>query len=320
MFAICRVVVGTTGLPFTSRKRSFAVCLLSTVLPTALGGCGVFTPDKYPFIEDTVYPDDGNSKYGILEQAIVGHVQCEISKGIWEVWKSNLKHKKWFYTTDWGVSATITLTFEDQSALNPGISITEPFSNRIFTFPTGGPVTASQSFSFGVGGTGTGSATRTETIQFTYSNKALLLWAQRQLLSDPATCEESNTGIMINSDLRIDQFIYDKMSIASSGNDKDPIHPEYPPFNTFQYQITFVATLGASATPTWKFARVTGNTTTPLVSATRTNTNGVTITFGEIQPSTPTTPAQLKSSGQILHNSGVAANQIGTQNKATSGN
>lgn len=303
-----------------SRKQSFAVFLLSTIPLTALGGCGIFTPDKYPFIEDTIYPDDGNSKYGIIENAIVGHVQCEISKGIWEVWRSNLKHKKWLYTTDWGVSATIALTFEDQSALNPGVSLSEPFPNRIFAFPTGGPVTASQSFTFGVGGTGTGSATRTETIQFTYSNKALLLWAQKQFAIDPSTCEKTNKGIMINSDLKIDQFIYDKMSIVSNGNEKDPIHPEYPPYNTFQYQNTFVAALGVNATPTWKFARITGNTATPLVSATRTNTDAVTITFGEVQPATPTTPAQLKSSGQALHNSGVGANQIGTQNKATSGN
>lgn len=118
--------------------RPFA--LISLII---LGGCGLLTPEKYPFVEDTIYPDDGNSQYGILENAIIGHVQCEISKGIWEVWKSNLKHKKWLYTTDWGSSATITLTFEDQSGLNPGVSLTTPLENSVKAFPVGGNVTSS---------------------------------------------------------------------------------------------------------------------------------------------------------------------------------
>jgi hypothetical protein len=296
-----------------TRKIPFALCLLSAIPLTALSGCGLFTPEKYPFMDDTPYADDATSPYGNLENAIVGHVQCEISKGIYDVWnhRDKLARTAWLYSTDWGASVTITLTFEDQSALNPGLSLTTPLENSIHTFPVGGPVTSGQSFALGLGGAGTGNATRQETIQFTYTNKVLLKWGQNRIGPDERYCDQTNKGIMINSDLKIDQFIYDKMTIAMLANDVDPAAANSPPFNTFQEQLTFVASLNANATPTWKFARVTANTTSPLVTATRTNTDALTITFGEVQPATRTSPAQLKSAGSALHGSGVQANQTG---------
>src|SRR5580700_2338743 len=245
-----------------TRRFSFALCLLGAIPLTALGACGIFTPEKYPFIEDTIDPVSGTSAYGNLEDAIVNHVQCEISKGIYDVYNAvstkQFQFGDWLYTKDWGASVTITLTFQDQSALNPGVSLTTPLENSIHTFPVGGPVTSGQSFALGLGGAGSGNATRQETIQFTYTNKVLLNWilARKAVLARQGKeltknfCDYTNTGIMINSDLKIDQFIYDKMSINSNGNVFDPANRNSPPFNTFQEQLTFVASLNANATPT----------------------------------------------------------------------
>jgi hypothetical protein len=273
----------------TARAFPIAQLLLGAVLLVSISGCGFYTPEKYPFTEDTIDPASGTSAYGNIEDAIVGHAVCEISKGIYDVWehRATLQYTSWLYSSDWGVSVTITLTFEDQSALNPGVSLTTPLQNKVFAFPSGGNVTSPQSFALGLGGAGTGNATRQETIQFTYTNKVLLKWARERARIENTEnfCDRTNKGIMINSDLKIDQFIYDKMSINSNGNVFDPANVKSPPFNTFQEQLTFVASLNANATPTWKFARITANTTSPLLTATRTDTDALTITFGQVYPS-----------------------------------
>jgi hypothetical protein len=218
--------------------------------------------------------------------------------------------------TYFGTAVTITLTFEDQSALNPGVSLMTPLENSVRLFPTGGNVIAPQSFSLGLGASGTANATRTETIQFTYLNKDLFDWGNLWFPTRPNLCEEDNKGVTINSDLKIDEFIYDKASIAGLYNTQLRTNPDWPPFDTFQEQITFVVSFGGNATPTWKFARIATDQTGTLVSATRTNTDSVTITVGQVTPATAASPAQLTGSAQALHNSGVNANQNGGQIKA----
>ena len=118
---------------------------------------------------------------------------------------------------------------------------------------------------------------------------------------------------MIESDLKIDEFIHDKATLASLGNTSDAVDPSSPPFSTLSEQIVFVSSFGGNATPTWKFARVTANPAGNLVSATRTNTDSVTITIGEVTPGTRSTPTQLKGAAAQLHNAGVGANLNGTQ-------
>jgi hypothetical protein len=286
-------------------------------MAAGLGGCGVFIPEKHPLSADTIDPG-GNSNYGNIENAIITHVRCEIAKGIWEVRNSPLTNVEWLFKSTWGTSVTLTLTFEDQSGLTPGASLFTPFPNAINTFSTGGPVTVARSFTLGVGASGTANATRTETIQFTYSNADLLYWAKARFARNPHACEITNQGVMITSDLEIDQFIYDKATIASLANDIGRVDTRSPPFNTFQEQITFVGSYGGNLTPTWKLARVTANPNAPLLSATRTDTDSLTITIGQITPATLDSPASLKSSGQTLHSSGVGATQIGTQGRGTS--
>jgi hypothetical protein len=296
-----------------SANRVVVACALAA----ALAGCGLFVPEKYPLTPDTINPDD-TSAYGNLENAVIDHVQCEIAKGIWRVAHSQLKHVAWLYHSDWGTSATLTLTFEDESGLTPNATFTTPLANWTHAF-SNGTVSIAQSTSLAVGASGTANSTRTETIQFTYTNKDLLYWANAQLASDPNTCEKTNQGILIHSDLKIDQFIYDKMTIAALGNDIGRVNRDWPPFNTFQEQITFVAAYGGSVTPTWKFARTAVDPAGTLLSATRTDTDSLTVTLGEVTPAKPTSPAQLKSSGAgaTLHTTGVQATQNGTQGKAT---
>ena len=141
---------------------------------------------------------------------------------------------------------------------------------------------------------------------------------------------------MIDGDLRIWEFIYDKAFVAGASNattwspvkidtgEKDkkgkPIytteygrHPNWPLYNTVTENISFVASFSGNVTPTWKLARVAANSTGNFLSATRTNTNQLTITMGPIQsPGSPTSPPQLKQGAQTQHDNTVLSNSIKT--------
>lgn len=293
----------------------------------------------------TPLDDAGLSKQGSLENVLVGHIKCEIEKGLWRVYNSPFASEvPWLWksfvnraplakptatppagsppvaapaappapaptVSEWGTAVNLSIMVDELSGLTPGVSLKTPLQNVVRTFPVGGNVISPQSVSLGIGASATAHATRTETIQFTYSNPGLLYQAKRRFVQDPAglaACDKSAQGIMINSNLKIDDFIYDKATIAAFGNDISTART-WAPYSLFQDQITFVATFGGSVTPTWTFARIAVDPTSPTVSATRTKTNTLIITLGELSTkATPTSPATLSSAAASQHSNAAA--------------
>jgi hypothetical protein len=85
----------------------------------------------------------------------------------------------------------------------------------------------------------------------------------------------------------------------------------WPLFNTFTEELTFLAAVGGTFTPTWKLARITADTSGSLLSAERTYTNDLIVTVGPVaQCGNETTPAVLTSAAQAQHNSKVTAAAI----------
>jgi hypothetical protein len=300
------------------RKFSFALCLLGAIPLTALGGCGLYTPEKNPLAPDTI-DSGGISSEGRYESNVVAHIYCELSYGLALAYYNvkTLSGQKLAWLNDWGTSATLTITAVDQSGLNPGLSLTNPLENSIKFFPVGGNVTTPQSFSLSMGGSGSANATRTETIQFTYLNSQLLSHARNFHLLElqeqgKEPCQTTPGGFRIESNLKIWQFIYDKAVIAATGNASDR-DPRLPLYNTFTEDLTFVASLGGSITPTWKFARVSVNPTAPFLSASRSSTNELIVTLGPLQsPISNTGPIALSQGAQNQHNSRVTAGATAT--------
>lgn len=272
------------------------------ILLLVLGACGLTVPEKDVLTRDNINPKNGHSDIGELENRIAAHVECEIRNGLWEA--SKIKYVPWL--EKWGTSVSLTVTAEEQSAANPGVSLMTPLENSVKAFPVGGNVVSPQSFTLGLGASGTANATRVETIQFTYANKQLLdEYADNVRLGNKTSCDGYQKGVMIESDLKIAQFIIDKATLASTGVATSQPR-SWAPFNTFQEQITFAASFGGSATPTWKFARVSVDPNSPLVTATRTKTNALIITLGQLgQPASPTSPAQLAQQGASQHGAAV---------------
>ena len=258
-------------------RRFFAV----VVLTSFSGGCGLLTPEK-GLTNDNVAP--GNpSPEGMFENNIVAHIRCEIRNGVAKA--ILLPNVQWL--GNYGATVTLKLTSEDQSSLSPNASFLTP-------------LTGAQLFTLGIGANGSAHSTRVETIQFNYSNGELLKEARKDYRAGITSCEGFQRGVMIESDLKIGQFIYDKAVVAGAAGEATTKSVTTPPFSQFQFELTFNASFSGNITPTWKFTRTTVNGSGNLFSATRTNTQYVLITIGKETPQTA-----------ALHNAALTGNATG---------
>jgi hypothetical protein len=101
----------------------------------------------------------------------------------------------------------------------------------------------------------------------------------------------------------------DKVFIATvPGSTENPSNTS--PYSTFSDDITFVVSYGGGITPTWKFTRVTVTPDT-LFSATRTNTDDLTISLGPVTNSaTKKQPAQLSEATRDVHFATLIGNAV----------
>ncbi|MBZ9740686.1 hypothetical protein [Mesorhizobium sp. CO1-1-4] len=301
------------------RKAICGVLLSGLAIPTALSGCGLSVPAKSISRSDTPPSDQAHftaqSKY---EDDIVSHVVCELGLGLTRAQRFELP-----WLSKWGTAVTLTITAQDQGGLSPGATFVNPLQNAVKLFAKNGNVTIARSFSAGVGVSAATTATRTETIQFTYLNSDLL-----QSAKDIKNCKRFQGGTQIDGDLKIGEFIFDKAMLARAGNTslygetsknfnatsfKRPGQSwEWPTFNTFTEEVTFLAAFGGNATPSWKLVSGTIDANSSLIAAQRTYTNDLILTMGPVTPPTEKTAATLSTAAQSQHNARVQASAIAT--------
>jgi hypothetical protein len=346
---------------------------IALVLPVALAGCGAVTPEMEILPDKT--PDDPymHSRQGKRENKLLAYVQCEVQKGLWRVWSSpkfrdevpwlfyrlekgrlidgagnpavlhdkhgNIVHETYSKKTNdpgWGVSVYLQMQVDEQSQINPGFGLNEPFHNAygVTAGAASLPLTPAglaaptisaipQFFSLGVGVGAATRATRLEAVQFTLPTGEFWKVASKQPHGPNGEYDCSQLGgdgVFIYSDLKIDDFIVDKATIAASGNSlvdtKGEIRALY---NTYQETINFVASFSGGVTPSWKFARTSVNPNTPMVSAQRDEINTLIVTFGQMKPDAGValfTPPELSGSGATQHNNATAAALYGNATRS----
>jgi hypothetical protein len=224
----------------------------------------------------------------------------------------------------------LQMQVDEQSQINPGFGLNEPFHNAYSV--TAGPATLPLNaaslaaptisaiptfFSLGVGVGAATRATRLEAVQFTLSTGDF--WKNAKDHHDPngevVCASRGGDGVLIDSDLKIDDFIVDKATIAATGNysNTDDQGQLRPPYSTFQETINFVSTFSGGVTPSWKFARTSVNPNTPTAEVQRDQINTLIITFGQLQPeaagqmkTAAAAPSQTNSDGKKKSGAGVA--------------
>jgi hypothetical protein len=217
----------------------------------------------------------------------------------------------------WGTSINITLQVDEISSANPGVGTTNQWGNEFKSFPhLTQPVVYPQEFLFGIGASGSVHSTRVETIQITYPNAWLLADAVLRA-RDGHACERNMGGILIQSNLKIDEFIWDKATIAAEDPTSSP--KDTAIYNTFQDTLTFVVSYGGSISPTWKIETVVAGTNSPLVSATRTDTDTLIVTLGPLDTTTgtsPLTPLALTGGASQQHQAASIGAAVGSSNSS----
>lgn len=261
-----------------TRIYPLALFLLGALPLGALGGCGVFTPEKGLLSNDDVEPPNP-SPQGKYEYDIVRHIQCEIRVGVWKA--AQLPNSEWIKKA--GGLVTVKLVVQDQSSLNPNASFLTPFGPK-----------GAESFVLGIGGTGSANATRTESMSFSYSNGELYKEAQKDVAHGITNCQQLQRGVLIDSNLKIGQFIYDKVVVEGAEGS------QYKLFSQLQFEINFVASFSANITPTWKFTTTTVNGSGTLFGSTRTDTDDLIVTLGPLNADT-----------KALHNAAVTGSAVG---------
>lgn len=271
-------------------KIRFAINLASTVILTSLSGCGLYVPEKDLLHPNDIDPRNGMSRQGKIESNIIANIRCEITKGVYRALATG--NVPWL--AGWGASVSLNLTWEEQGSVNPGINYTTPFGRLGETFTVAAGLSSSAK------------ATRTEAITFTLENRVLLKEAMLTArTSTGLDCSLLEEGWTVQSNLKIDEFIYDKASVAGGhGARTRPI--DYPQFSTFQETITFVVTVGGTATPSWKFIRLTVNPGGEFLSASRIKTSQIIITFGPLaQAASRAGPAELAVQSAVQHQAAI---------------
>jgi hypothetical protein len=258
----------------------------------ALSGCGFYVPQKDSLVPNDTDPRNGMSRQGKIESNIIANIRCEITRGLYRAVGTG--HVPWL--ANWGTSISLNLTWEETSNVNPGV---------LYTTPIGG----TDVFSASAGVSGSAHSTRNEAITFTLENKTLL---QEAMLTSHAQqgldCSSLEDGVTVSSDLKIDEFIYDKASIAG-GNEARTRPIQYPQFSTFQETLTFVVSVGGNVTPSWKFVRLSVNPSGQFLAGSRVKTSQVIITLGPLaKPAGPAGSAQLALQAAVQHDAAVAGN------------
>ncbi|CAM2783354.1 hypothetical protein JHFBIEKO_2210 [Methylobacterium mesophilicum] len=280
--------------------------ILTVFVGASLGGCfGIDTPTMEEPLQQY-----GNQR--LFENIIVQHVKCELRQGLEVALNDDLyKGHRIDWLRNYGAKVTLKITSDEKSAVSPNIALTNILPNATKIFPFGGNVTRGQSFAVGLGGTLSANATRAESIGFTYDFQSLI-----KNESFVAECPGSN-GFQINSNLRIAEFIRNKVFIARVPGATYPIGSASP-FNTFNYEVTFVSSFGGSLNPTWTFLEVAA-TGSPMFSAARTKTHYLNITLGPAIPGTRSRPPILYQQAEDVHIASLigqsVANAIASQQR-----
>lgn len=257
------------------------IYIFSAIVCLMLCSCGLHVPSKSLLRSDKTFSEPSAQEVGQLEEGraeanIVGNIRCEIANGLYRasLVRHENKNNVGYLTTLWGTQVTLKLTWDEMSGVAPSLSFIHPRGNM-------------QSVSIGPGGSATAHATRLETVTFLFEN-ADLVKGVNDYLDNPENkerllpdCTSRETGTMIESDLKIAEFIIDKATIASTGIASTE-EASKPPFTTFQEDLTFVGAFSGNLTPTWKLTRFASNTSGSLLSASRTTTGDVLITLGAL--------------------------------------
>jgi hypothetical protein len=268
------------------------------VLPGSalLAACGLTVPQI-----GELWDDESGKPALNLEKEIKEKVYCELQNAVYHVNneidkilvdetdpKTGKLIKKFYpqLPEAWGVTLTLTLTVEELSALNPGVTFNTPIIPGTTYFPGKLSITNNaQAYNFGLGGTLSSDATRTDKFTFFYPVKDLeqVPSAQCKPLSDEPrysldTEHYQGSSLLLESDLGIKKWLVSATEVKNSiGN--SAVNPS----QVLSYDVKFEIVSSGNITPQWKLIRISANNgSAPFFNTKRDRTHEMLLTFGPV--------------------------------------
>jgi hypothetical protein len=271
---------------------------LSTVVPILMAsGCALYTPRKDVFHDNNrTHQTIGDrqttvSRQGLVEANIISNIRCQVQKGLYDAFITG--NVPWIAQT--GTAVSLNLTWDEMA-------------NADATLSYSAPINAAALFSLDGGISASAHSTRQENITFNWDNSVLLRAAEVNANFDQSspTCRVWESGIGVESDLGIDEFIFDKATIAATGQPSTTDTINYPEYSTFQDTVTFVIDYGGNLSPNWKLTRFNVSPGSPVFGADRKKTSVVIITIGPLaKKQSPAGQAVLGEQARLQHEAAV---------------
>lgn len=251
-------------------------------LAIAVSGCALTTPNlRLPM-------NGGDAEEGLSQERLIGYIKCSIGQALHDVVSQNVADRDKYgglapkdpapWLSDWGAQISLKVGIDENSNISPSLTLKTPMEDAIRRF-SNGDVKTGRSFGLPISASVTSKASRFETIQFYFYFPDLA----RDYGNREKRCQPQG-DFFINGDLKIDDFLVNKVRIAQVPGLVRP-RPDSPddnsPLDAFTYQVTFVVATSGGINPTWSLARIAINPgSANLLGASRTRTDDLVITIG----------------------------------------
>jgi len=255
-----------------------------------LGGCGTYVPS----IQENPWSLEAER----LVQAIAGSIHCEIRRSVFNVINSNRAaywgavrrgerppppEAEWL--EDWGAQIQIQLTVDELGALGPSGSYS-PI--KIFFLNLGANVSSE--------------AQRIDTLNYYYTVPDILNAGPCDNATIAQLPNHPVGSLLIQSDLKVEEWLESVVASRATGDisiaNEIPGNTPVTAKNALSHEVKFVVITNGNITPIWVLKRATINPTGSLLTASRTRTHDLQITFGpNVKTSDPYTGKITNSLG-----------------------
>ena len=290
--------LGCLARPGT-RPRQRLRGTIGTVLALLQSSCGLTAPDlQSPFTP----PADLH----MTVDHIINEVKCELTHGIIRaiarddlLAAQNGTPPRLAWLDGWSALATLTLSAEEITALNPAIGYTDVLANSVTKFANGA-VTNGQSFSLGGGLSASADGTRTGKVNFFFVFSDFLAKEPRQPYTYLTVPCEHQSSILLESHLKLDDWIEQALYPALTNANLVP-EGYNQPTSLISHEVNFVINTFASLNPVWKLIPVSVNGgALPFFQASRNQTNDLLITLGQTAAADAGKKAPAAPSTEVL--------------------
>lgn len=276
----------------SARSRFFGGALAILVNLNLLCGCGTGVPQIREFYEG---PDVVKDPKNGVEFQIKEKIFCELVRALRDVRKKYTANGNPAIPDDYGVQMQINLTVEETGALNPSITLNDTLQNASVL-----GVTVPQSFNLGATGTVSSTATRVDT-SYSYYIVRRIAGKNKNTFCDALGNFHGSTPFL-ESNLGIENYLAGAVGEADVFRSSPLSSANGKKIDIYSYEIKFVIVSDGSISPTWKLVNVSANNgTLPLVSAGRTRTHDLILTFGPSSGQGLFSALQTHFTNQIVH-------------------